>query len=404
MKIYSVTDINNHIKLLFMKDNVLSGVSICGEISDCKYHTSGHIYFTLKDSGGQLACVMFAGKRASGLNFKLEPGQSVIVTGSVSIYERDGKYQLYADRITKEGKGELYERFEQLKQKLLLEGLFDNDHKKPIPQYIRTLGVITAATGAAIQDIINITTRRNPYVKIVLYPAKVQGAGAARTLINGIHAMEKIRPDVIIIGRGGGSFEDLFEFNDEELARAIYVCDIPVISAVGHEVDFTICDYVSDLRAPTPSAGAELAVYQYSEMSARFVDYHYELYRAMNNRITDEKSKLDRYRLKLNALSPASRLDNYRLRLDSLSTALYNQINSSLNNTKHRLSLISGQFERLSPLNSLARGYSYVTGPDGHNITSVSQVSTGDLLRINTTDGAIEANVVNIYSEEDKNA
>lgn len=396
MKIYSVTDINNHINLLFMKDSVLSGVSISGEISDCKYHTSGHIYFTLKDSGGQLACVMFAGKRNSGLNFKLEPGQSVIVTGTVNVYERDGKYQLYADRITKEGKGELYERFEQLKQKLLLEGLFDKEHKKPIPPYIRTLGVITASTGAAIQDIINVSKRRNPYIKIILYPAKVQGEGAAKSLVKGIHALSAIKPDVIIIGRGGGSFEDLFEFNDEELARAIYACDIPVISAVGHEVDFTICDYVSDLRASTPSAAAELAVYCYSDLNSKFVDYHYELYRAMSRRISDEKSVLERYRIHLNSLSPASKLENYRLRLDSVSNALNNRIFNSLKSAENRLSLLSGRLESLSPLHSLSRGYSYVTDKNGHNITSVSQVKKGDSININTTDGTIKANVTDI--------
>ncbi|MBO4560009.1 MAG: exodeoxyribonuclease VII large subunit, partial [Lachnospiraceae bacterium] len=190
MKIYSVTEINNYIKLLLLKDNVLSCVKISGEVSNCKYHSSGHIYFTLKDSTGQIACVMFAGKRIAGLKFNMTEGMSVVVTGQISVYERDGKYQLYAERIEQQGIGELYERFEKLKEKLMKEGLFDNEHKKPLPPYISTLGVITAPDGAAVQDIINITHRRNPHVKIIIYPAKVQGAGAAKTLIAGIKAME----------------------------------------------------------------------------------------------------------------------------------------------------------------------------------------------------------------------
>ena len=312
MKIYSVTDINNYIKVLLMKDNVLSCVKVSGEVSNCKYHSSGHIYFTLKDQGGILTCVMFASKRIRGLKFTLQEGMSVVVTGQVSIYERDGKYQLYADSIEQQGLGELFEKYEKLKEKLDKEGLCDEAHKKPIPEYIRTLGVITSQTGAAVRDIINVAHRRNPYVRIVIYPAQVQGAGAAATLVAGIHAMERIAPDVIIIGRGGGSFEDLFEFNDEALARAIYDCPIPVISAVGHEVDFSICDYVSDLRAPTPSAGAELAVYDFSGLEASLVDYHSSLLRAMTDRIERYRSRSAQLVLGLQKNSPRSILNERR--------------------------------------------------------------------------------------------
>lgn len=398
MKIYSVTEINSYIKLLFMKDNVLSGVKISGEISNCKYHTSGHIYFTLKDSGGQIACVMFAGKRA-GLSFKLEEGLSVVVSGTVTVYERDGKYQLYADRIEQQGKGDLYERFEKLKEKLNAEGLFDSSHKKAIPAYIRTLGVITASTGAALQDIINITTRRNPYVNIILYPAKVQGIGAAQTLIEGIKAMERIHPDVIIIGRGGGSIEDLFEFNDEGLARTIYNCTIPVISAVGHEVDFTICDYVSDLRAPTPSAAAELAVFCYNDFESRLIDYHSDLLKALTNKITHERDKIERYKLRLSRLSPRAQLNNYKYRLETNSDKLSSTMKIKLSTAQNRLAVLAEQLEGKSPLQSLLRGYSYVKNSEGHNINTIKGINEGDSVTVVTADGHFDATVTDVTAD-----
>ncbi len=414
MKIYSVTEINNYIKLLMLKDSVLSSVKISGEVSNCKYHSSGHIYFTLKDPSGQIACVMFAGKRLQGLKFELQEGMSVVATGSITVYERDGKYQLYADKIEQTGIGELFEKFEKLKAKLQNEGLFDNAHKKPIPAYISTLGVITAVTGAALQDIKNITKRRNPYVKIILYPAQVQGRGAAKTLIAGIRAMEEIKPDVIIIGRGGGSFEDLFEFNDEELARAIYACSIPVISAVGHEVDFSICDYVSDLRAPTPSAAAELAVYKLSDLESKLVDYHSELLRNLldhvedaksraeryrdrlsmiDNRVAGTRSKYEQYRLILGKLSPQNTINNYRFRSDKIRDALDRDLADKMSEAKHRLAVLAARLDSISPVKSLQRGYSYTTDVKGHNISSVSDVSKGDMLKIRVTDGTINAEV-----------
>lgn len=390
--IYSVTQINNYIKGLFVKDSVLKYVSVRGEISNCKYHSSGHIYFTVKDGSAQLACVMFAGKR-SGLDFRLEEGISVIVTGSINIYERDGKYQLYAEHIEQEGKGVLYERFEKLRAKLLAEGLFDPEHKKPIPRYIKTLGIITAETGAALQDILNISGRRNPYIKRILYPARVQGEGAAKTLIAGIHAMERIAPDVIIIGRGGGSIEDLFEFNDEELARAIYDCPIPVISAVGHEVDFTICDYVSDLRAPTPSAAAELAVYEYAQLNALFVDYHSALCDTMLRKIQNARVYTERYGLRLNNLSPASRLNTYRMRLASAEDSIEHTFTNRLRDRKHSLQMFASRLDLLSPLKRLEQGYSYVTDSAGHNLKSTIDVNNGDHIRIRMLDGSLDAEV-----------
>jgi len=258
--IYTVAQINTYIKNMFMQDYLLQKVHVQGEISNCKYHSSGHIYFTLKDQKGTLSCVMFAGNRR-GLGFTLTEGQQVIVEGSIDIYERDGKYQLYARSIKKDGAGALFEQFEKLKQELLERGLFAKEYKQSIPKYIQTLGVVTASTGAAIRDIINITRRRNPYVQIILYPAIVQGDAAPASIVQGIRALEQMGVDIMIVGRGGGSLEDLWAFNTELVAQAVFDCSVPIISAVGHETDTTIIDFVSDLRAPTPSAAAELAVY-----------------------------------------------------------------------------------------------------------------------------------------------
>ena len=262
--IYSVTQVNSYIKNMFVQDYLLNRISVRGEISNCKYHTSGHIYFTLKDKSGTLSAVMFAGQR-KGLNFQLQEGQQIIVTGSVDVYERDGRYQLYAREIKREGVGDLFERFQKLRDELEEMGMFAPEYKQPIPRYARTVGVVTASTGAAIRDIMNISARRNPYVQLVLYPALVQGEQAKYSIVEGIRTLDLMGLDVIIVGRGGGSIEDLWAFNEEMVARAIFECETPVISAVGHETDVTIADYVADMRAPTPSAAAELAVFDYRQ-------------------------------------------------------------------------------------------------------------------------------------------
>lgn len=399
--IYSVTQITRYISSLFLKDRLLSSVKIRGEVSNCKYTSAGHIYFTIKDGSSQLSCVMFAGKR-SGLDFLMTEGQSVIVTGNITIYERDGKYQLYADQIEREGTGELYEQFIKLRDSLQKEGLFDKEHKKTIPTYVKTIGIITASKGAALQDILNIMHRRNPYIKPYLYPAKVQGEGAAETLIAGISAMEKLRPDVIIIGRGGGSIEDLWQFNSEALARAIYDCTIPVISAVGHEVDYTICDFVSDLRAPTPSAAAELATYEFSRIESRLVDYHSELYSLLDMKIRACRTETERKRLKLNTMNPKRRLDNYRMQEASARDKLKNVMHDKLKSNRHRLLLCAEKMNGLSPLNKLKQGYAYITDVSGHNISSVCQITEGDILNIRMTDGTLEAAVTRIDCTEDK--
>ncbi len=282
--VYTVGQINSYIKNMFVQDFLLQDLSIKGEVSNCKYHSSGHIYFTLKDGKGTIACVMFAGNR-TGLAFKMADGMQVIVRGAIDVYERDGKYQMYAKAIKSDGEGSLYERFERLKRELAELGMFAPEYKQPIPSYIKRLGVVTASTGAAVRDIINIASRRNPYVQILLYPATVQGDGAALSIVNGIRALEKEQVDVMIVGRGGGSIEDLWAFNEEIVAQAVFDCSIPIISAVGHETDTTIIDFVADLRAPTPSAAAELAVYDVSLVFANMAAAKASLYRQMQGKL-----------------------------------------------------------------------------------------------------------------------
>jgi exodeoxyribonuclease VII large subunit len=292
---------------MFGQDYLLNRLYVKGEVSNCKYHTSGHIYFSLKDETGAIACVMFAAQR-SNMKFRLSEGQRVIVLGSVRVYERDGKYQLYANDIVLDGIGLLYERFQALKKELEEMGMFALEYKKPIPVYCKKVGIVTAPTGAAIRDIMNISRRRNPYVQLILYPALVQGEMAAPSIVKGIETLDQMGLDVIIVGRGGGSMEDLWAFNEEEVARAIFNCQTPVISAVGHETDTTIADYVADLRAPTPSAAAELAVYNIRDLLDKQENYKMRINMAMSNRIRFLRKELETYELRIKNLSPAQQL------------------------------------------------------------------------------------------------
>ena len=289
--VYSVTQVNSYIKNMFVQDFLLRRISVKGEVSNCKYHSSGHIYFTLKDSGGTLSAVMFAGQR-KGLGFRLAEGQQVVVKGTVDVYERDGRYQLYASEIELAGRGDLYVRFEKLLRELEEMGMFAAQYKRPIPRYAMSVGIVTAPTGAAIRDIINISRRRNPYVQLILYPALVQGQGARESIVNGIRTLDAMGLDVLIVGRGGGSIEDLWAFNEEEVARAIFACETPVISAVGHETDVTVADYVADLRAPTPSAAAELAVFDYARFAADLEARKRKLSREMGFFLDQVKGRL----------------------------------------------------------------------------------------------------------------
>lgn len=394
-KAYSVWQINAYIKNLFAKDYALTDLYMKGEVSNCKYHTSGHIYFTLKDSKSQMACVMFAGQR-SGLGFQMKEGQSVIVHGGISVYERDGKYQMYAREIFLDGTGQLYERFEQLKKQLLEEGLFDQSHKKPIPFLCKRVGIVTASTGAAIQDIINISTRRNPYAQLILYPAIVQGEQAPASIINGIRQLDELGVDVIIVGRGGGSIEDLWGFNDEQVARAIYACNTPIISAVGHETDTTIADYVSDLRAPTPSAAAELAVCNITEVFGKFKEYNLALNRSLMHKITQCRNRLERFQLKLEFNHPGNQILQKRQFLMDIEDKLQSSMQSRLKDSRHKLALYMEKMNGLSPIYKLNKGFAYVTDTTGHALIKAEQVSIEDVVTIKVMDGDITAKVTDV--------
>ncbi len=393
--IYTVTQINRYIKNMFTQDYLLQSVTVQGEISNCTYHSSGHIYFTLKDKGGTLSCIMFAGYRKE-LKVTLREGQQVTVSGNIDVFERDGRYQLYAKRIEAAGEGALFEQFQRLKIRLQEKGLFEEIYKQPIPRYIKRLGVVTAPTGAAIRDIINITRRRNPFVQIILYPALVQGEGAPASIVRGIHALEEIGVDVMIVGRGGGSLEDLWGFNSEEVAQAVFDCGIPIISAVGHETDTTIIDFVSDLRAPTPSAAAELAVFDATAFLGMLEEQRLGLRRQINNRIRIERLKLEQRRVKLNALSPLSRIREKRFWCISNEEKLKKAMEAILRRRKMELEIKIERLLGLSPLEKLKQGYSYTTDEQGRNIRQVSAVKPGDTVMIHVTDGRIISQVQEI--------
>lgn len=396
---YSVGQVNRYVKNMFTQDYLLQKIYVKGEVSNCKYHTSGHIYFSLKDETGTLSCVMFAGQRR-GLAFRMKDGDKVIAGGSVDVYERDGRYQLYAKEITLEGAGALYERYLALKQELEDMGMFAQEYKQPIPKYIKRLGVVTAPTGAAVQDIRNISLRRNPYLQIILYPALVQGAEAAESIVKGIRMLDTAGVDVIIVGRGGGSIEDLWAFNEEIVARAVFECRTPIISAVGHETDFTITDFAADLRAPTPSAAAELAVDDYRSVVEAVVSYGERLRRAMWGKMDLVRAKLSRYQVRMQYLSPEARLREKRQYLSDMEETLSAAMEQKLKEARYRLSLYAERFAGLSPLRKLSRGYSYVADKDGRAVTSTSQVKEGDRLTISVTDGSIETTVGSIRREQ----
>ena len=390
--VYSVGQVNRYVKNMFIQDYVLRKVYVKGEVSNCKYHTSGHIYFSLKDETGVLSCVMFAGQRR-GLAFRMKDGDRVVVGGAVDVYERDGRYQMYAKEITLEGAGALYERFLALKAELEEMGMFAPEYKQPIPRFIRRLGVVTAPTGAAVQDIRNISLRRNPYLQIILYPALVQGDGAADSIVKGIRMLDEAGVDTIIVGRGGGSIEDLWAFNEEKVARALFECRTPIISAVGHEVDFTIADFVADLRAPTPSAAAELAVDDMAQVMYTLSSYQERFQRDMREKIEFQRVRLGQYQMRLKYLSPESRLRDRRQALVDFEDTLRRAMDNKLQQYRHRLGIYLERYQGLSPLAKLNQGYSFVADTDGRGITSVSQVKPGDRVEISVTDGVIQAEV-----------
>ena len=398
--VYSIRQVNLYISNMFRQDFMLNRIYVKGEVSNCKYHTSGHIYFSLKDDSGSLACVMFAGNR-SGLKFQMQNGQSVIVLGSISVYERDGKYQLYAREIIQDGMGLLYEKFQALKQELEEMGMFAPEYKQPIPAFSRRVGIVTAPTGAAIRDIMNISYRRNPYVQLILYPALVQGEEAADSIVRGIELLDQSHVDVIIVGRGGGSMEDLWAFNEEKVARAIFQCETPVISAVGHETDFTIADYVADLRAPTPSAAAELAVADMAAIQGQLRDIQQRLQNRMSERLSDRKKELEHLQEKLKYVSPQHQIQEKYQRLTDIEEELQMLMQQTMKERRHQLMIYVERMKGLSPLEKLSQGYSYTADARGKKITATEQVQPGDLLQIYVSDGQILAEVKEKKKTED---
>ncbi|HIR12630.1 MAG TPA: exodeoxyribonuclease VII large subunit [Candidatus Choladousia intestinavium] len=388
-KVYSVGQVNAYIKNMFVQDFVLNRISVRGEVSNCKYHTSGHIYFSLKDSAGAMACVMFASAR-KGLAFRLSDGQQVVVQGSVSVYERDGRYQLYAREIRQDGAGILYEQYLKLKQELEEMGMFAREYKKNIPPYVSRLGVVTAPTGAAVRDIINIARRRNPGIQIILYPAKVQGEGAAKSVAEGIQALDRLGVDVMIVGRGGGSIEDLWAFNEELVARAIFACSTPLISAVGHETDTTIADFVADLRAPTPSAAAELAVTDMSGVLSQILEYHRRLSKNFEYRLEAARQKRQQLTLRFKYVSPTRKLWEMQQRLAEDEDRLLRGMKERLGREQHRLEVYIEKLKGLSPLEKLSSGYSVAAVPGQGRLWSVKQLKEGDPVRVYLSDGYIE--------------
>lgn len=395
--VYTVGQLNNYIRNMFTQDYLLNSICVQGEVSNLKYHSTGHIYFTLKDQVGTIACIMFAGNR-SGLSFRMEEGMEIIVSGNVDVYERDGKYQLYAKKIFLSGNGLLNERFELLKKKLSEMGMFAPEYKRKIPKYIKTLGVVTAPTGAAVRDIIQITKRRNPYVRIILYPAIVQGENAVASIVKGIRLLDRDDVDVIIVGRGGGSIEDLWAFNEEEVAEAVFNCNTPVISAVGHETDITICDYVADLRAPTPSAAAEIAVFEMESYSNMLLSYKEALKKSMLSITDKRKAVTERYRLKLKNQSPSFKLKENKMHLIRMEEDLSRCMEDKIMSRKNRLNLLISELKGLSPLDKLSQGYCFLENGQGKVIADIEKVNIGDNLVISVKNGEIGA-VVNSKKE-----
>ncbi len=408
--VYTVTEINAYIKNMFTRDYALSNICIKGEVSNLKYHSSGHIYFTLKDAGAAINAVMFASRR-EGLTFIMKEGQSVEARGQIAVYEKAGTYQLYAREIRLSGRGELYERYEKLKRELYEMGMFDEGYKKPIPRYAKRIGIVTSATGAAIRDIMNISHRRNPYVKLFLYPATVQGESAKYSIVKGIEKLDSMGLDLIIVGRGGGSIEDLWAFNEELVARAVFNARTPIISAVGHEVDTTITDYVADLRAPTPSAAAELAVFDYEAFCEELSSLETELKRRLGEKLEKKKAVLREKKLRLSLKSPERILKEKRDRLskieeelrdivedrikraaDRLSEAklrMHTHAERAAERSRNRLRLAADRLELLSPLKRLGGGYGYVENRDKKAVLSVEELSPGDRIKTYFKDGTV---------------
>ncbi|MEA4895991.1 MAG: exodeoxyribonuclease VII large subunit, partial [Oscillospiraceae bacterium] len=391
--VLSVSELNNHIKGLMDGDPLLMGLAVKGEISNYKLYPSGHHYFTLKDQESSIRCVMFKGN-ASKLRFVPENGMNVTAVGRVTVFPRDGAYQLYCSEIFPEGMGDLHVAFEQLKEKLSKEGLFDDSHKKPLPKYPNTIAIVTSSAGAAVRDMIRILGKRWPMTKVVLLPVRVQGAEAPPEIAGAIRYANKYRVgDLIITGRGGGSIEDLWAFNDERVARAIFDSEIPVISAVGHEPDVTISDYVADLRASTPSNAAELAVPDANELREAIVSMEVRLTQAIRKKLSEKRAKVNDMASRSVMRYPAAYIDQKRLELDSSQNTLLSRYEILLNIKKHRYIRFAASLDALSPLKVLSRGYSILSDADGNAVTDAAAVSPGDRLGVYLSRGALKCTV-----------
>lgn len=397
--VLSVTQLNTYLKNKMDTDPLLSSVCVCGEISNYKVYPSGHHYFTLKDAESALRCVMFKGN-AFSLRFRPDNGMSVAAVGRISVFPRDGAYQLYCTRMTPYGIGDLAAAYEQLKEKLASEGLFDRAHKKPIPRYPHRIAIITSSAGAAIHDMLRILGKRYPLSKVLLLPVHVQGAEAPPEIVGAIRYANKWQlADVIITGRGGGSMEDLWAFNDERVARAIYESEIPVISAVGHEPDVTISDFVADLRAATPSNAAELLAPDQAELKELLSAFESELLATVRSRLNEARQRIETLSHAAAMQSPQHLVQDKRLLLDLDTQRLSNAARTLLTNRKNRLTRLSAGLDAMSPLRVLARGYSVTTKEDGSVVTSVRQLDTSDRIRIRLTDGTVQAVVESVKEE-----
>lgn len=389
IKTLTVSEVNNYLKRIIDNDFILNNLSVKGEISNLKYHSSGHIYFSLKDEGGKINCVMFRSK-AIMLNLTLEEGMGVVIGGRASIYPQNGSIQLYCDTIEQEGRGELYIKFERLKEKLSKEGYFDEELKKEVPKFPSRVGIVTSPTGAAIRDIINVSRRRNRLVDLVLYPAKVQGIGAYMEVIEGIKYFNRTKSvDVIIIGRGGGSIEELWNFNEEELAKAIFKSKIPIISAVGHEVDFTISDFVSDVRAATPSQGAEIAVPLQSDIEDAIEYMNNRMGSIIANKLQLEKNKVDSLSRILKLNSPMTRIVNNYMIVEKLKERLNSNIVNKINIEKEKLSGLNNLLMAQNPCNLLNKGYAIIEDESGV-INTVKRMSEEKEINVFLADGVVK--------------
>ena len=390
----SVTELNIYIKGKFQEDEYLNNVLVKGEISNFKHHYTGHMYFTLKDENSLIKCIMF--KTATvHLDFVPKDGMKVMVLGTVSVFERDGVYQIYAKAMKQEGVGDLHAEYERLKQKLEQEGLFDKNHKQKIPFMPKIIGVLTSNTGSVIRDIINVSTRRNPNVYIRLFPVPVQGPGAAEKIVKAIEIMnEKKLADLLILARGGGSLEDLWPFNEEIVARAIYNSELPIISAVGHETDFTIADFVSDLRAPTPSAAAELAVPNIEEIKIKLTSYERQLKNALYKKVEIMKLRYEKCLKSSVFTNPLQRVNDSYLMVENIQRKLENLVNIKVKENKEYMIKYISKLDALSPLKTLTRGYSIVMDNNNKVINTVTKLNTGDIIKIRLKDGEKETKVL----------